>query len=283
MKPVPRHLLRRLAAEALLEDLGPGDATTTAVIPAGLRARGEILARRPLVASGVDVAAACFLILDPEAEIVFAAREGDAVAAGGRLLEVKGRARALLSAERAALNFLGRLGGIATLTRRYVEAAGTGRAAIFDTRKTTPGMRALEKRAVAAGGGANHRSGLWDAVLIKDNHVDLAGGIGRAVARAREGTGGRLPVEVEVRSLAELREALEAGADAVLLDNFTPRALAEAVSAARGRALVEVSGGVGLDSVREIAALGVDRISVGALTHSAPAADLTMRITTWTT
>jgi len=231
----------------------------------------------------MDAAILTFRSLDARAAVLSAARDGDLLDAGDRLLEIAGGARAILSAERTALNFLGRLCGIATLTRRFVEASAPHRAVVADTRKTTPTLRPLEKYAVAVGGGGNHRMGLYDAVLIKDNHVDLAGGIAPALARAREALGGRLPVEIEVRDVRELAEAIEAGADAVLLDNFAPVDLPGAVALARGRTLIEVSGGVRLENVAEIAALGVDRISIGALTHSAPSADLTMRITTWKT
>jgi nicotinate-nucleotide pyrophosphorylase (carboxylating) len=277
MTRVPLHLLARLVAEALQEDLGPGDVTTSSIVPGDWRAAGRIRTRGAIVVSGIDAALATFRRLDPGLRVMSAVADGSRVAPGGLLLEVEGPAAALLSGERTALNFLGRLCGIATLTRTFVDAAAPHPAAIADTRKTTPGLRLLEKRAVTAGGGTNHRFGLWDALLIKDNHVDLAGGITAAIARARQGSPGR-PVEVEVRSAAELEEALTAGVEAVLLDNFGRADLAAAVRRVAGRALVEVSGGVKAEDVREIAALGVDRISVGALTHSAPAADLTMEI-----
>jgi nicotinate-nucleotide pyrophosphorylase (carboxylating) len=283
MEPVPRHLLARVVADTLREDLGPGDVTTEAVIDGELSARAEIRARSEMVLAGLDAAILCFRTLDPEVEAVPAARDGEVIPREGIVLRLSGRARALLSGERSALNFLGRLSGIATLTNRYVEAARPHTVAITDTRKTTPTLRALEKYAVAMGNGTNHRFGLWDAILIKDNHVDLAGGVPAAVTRAREASPASLPVEVEVRSLDELQEALEAGADAVLLDNFSLESLESAVRMARGRALLEVSGGVRLDSIGTIAAMGVDRISIGALTHSATAADLTMRMKTWTT
>lgn len=276
--PLPAHLLARVVAEALREDLGPGDVTTQAVVPAALRGTGEILARDRTIVAGIDAAAMAFRLLDPEAVLETDTADGREVRAGGRILSITGRAGALLTAERTALNFLGRLCGIATLTRRYVEAALPHHPAIADTRKTTPTLRLLEKHAVAAGGGANHRMGLWDAILIKDNHVDLAGGVRAAIERARAGAPG-MAVEIEVRDHAELEQALEAGAEAVLLDNFDHADLAGAVARARGRALIEVSGGVTLERIPALAALGVDRISIGGLTHSAPAADLTMRIT----
>jgi len=275
-------VLARIVDEALLEDLGPGDVTTDSIVPGETLGTAEIRARESVVAAGAEAAALVFRRLDPGV-LATGAEDGARIEPGGLVMEIKGRARALLTGERTALNLLGRLCGIATMTRRYVDAARAGASRppeIADTRKTTPGLRLLEKGAVAAGGGVNHRFGLWDAVLIKDNHVDLAGGIREAIRRAREGAGAR-PIEVEVRSLAELSEALEARAEMVLLDNFTPEALSEAAGLARGRAKIEVSGGVTLEKIPAIAALGVDRISVGALTHSVACADLTMRITTW--
>jgi nicotinate-nucleotide pyrophosphorylase (carboxylating) len=283
MTTLPPNLLARLVTEALQEDLGPGDVTTGAIVPAGTRARGEILTRGPIVVAGLDAAAATFRQLDPECRVLLASADGQRIEPGGHLLSVEGSARALLSGERTALNFLGRLSGIATLTRAFVQAAAGSGTVITDTRKTTPGLRALEKHAVASGGGTNHRLGLWDALLIKDNHVDLAGGVGRAVALARQAAPGTAAIEVEVRNLAELDEALSAGASMVLLDNFGEADLRAAAAKARGRCLVEVSGGVRLEQVKAIAALGVSRISVGALTHSAPTADLTMRISRMTT
>jgi nicotinate-nucleotide pyrophosphorylase (carboxylating) len=283
MRPVPPHVLTRIVAESLMEDLGPGDVTARFVVEEAAMARAEILARAPMVIAGLDAALLAFRLLDADLEVFFLSSDGEKAGDGDRLLEVGGRARALLSAERTALNFLGRLSGIASLTRRCVEAASPHPVAISDTRKTTPGLRILEKYAVAVGGGSNHRFGLWDAILIKDNHVDLAGGVGAAVSRARERTEGSLPVEVEVRSLEELEEAIDAGTDGVLLDNFSLEDLELAVKKARGRALIEISGGVRLDSIPSLAALGVDRISIGAITHSAPAADLTMRMKTWKT
>jgi len=277
MSAVPRHLLVRAVIEALQEDLGPGDVTTIAVAEADGRARAEILSRGQVVVAGIEPASMAFRLLDPDSRILHAARDGERIEPGGSLMRIAGRAAALLSAERTALNFLSRLSGIATLTRKFVDAAAPHATAIFDTRKTAPGLRLLDKSAVVAGGGTNHRAGLWDAILIKDNHVDLAGGVGRAISLARAKWPGAA-VEVEVRSLAELDEALDAAAETVLLDNFGPPEIAAAVSRVRGRALVEVSGGVGLETVGEIAAMGVDRISVGALTHSAPAADLSMRM-----
>lgn len=282
MRRIPPHLIAGLVREALAEDIGPGDVTTDSCVPGDLRAEATIEARQDLAVAGIAPAIECFRQMDPALSLLHAASDGDALSRGGRLLVVAGRARALLAAERTALNFLAHLSGVATLTRRCVEAVGAHHAAVADTRKTTPTLRLLEKEAVRAGGGASHRAGLWDAVLIKDNHIDLAGGVRAAVERVRDATRGEIPIETEVRSLEELDEALAAGADAVLLDNFTPDDMRSAVERVRGRALVEISGGVRLETIPGIAALGVDRISIGALTHSAPAADLTMRMEPWT-
>jgi len=263
-----------LVQRALAEDLGAGDAPVAATVPAGTRARATVSQKAPGVVFGLDVAKLVFASLDPGA--TFTARVDEGVwRDGGPVLEVEGEAGALLTAERTALNFLGRLSGIATLTARYVQSVdGTG-ARILDTRKTTPGLRALEKAAVAAGGGANHRFGLFDMVLIKENHAAMAGGVGAAVRAARAHAPG-LPLEVECRDLAEVREALAAQAPRILLDNMGPGALREAVALIGGRAETEASGGVSLATVREIAETGLDFVSVGALTHSAPSLDLSL-------
>jgi len=275
----PRAVWIDVVRRALREDLGlGGDITSAAVVPAGTRARGRIVARAPGVVCGVEVAAAAFLELDPGLEIRLSAADGDAVAAGTAVLEVTGRAHPILAAERVALNLLGHLSGIATLTRRFVDAvAGTG-AVIADTRKTLPGLRALEKHAVRCGGGRNLRLRLDDAVLVKDNHLALVGSVSDAVRRAREGVGHAVAVEVEVESLEALEEALAAGADVVLLDNMETSLLAEAVRRARGRAITEASGGIRLETVRAVAETGVDVISVGAITHSAPALDVALEL-----
>jgi nicotinate-nucleotide pyrophosphorylase (carboxylating) len=272
---LPAPLVARAVTEALAEDLGlAGDVTSAATVPAGVRASAVLAARRPGAVAGLALAEAAFRALDPVVRFEPHVGDGAAVAAGDVLARVEGQARALLSAERVALNFLGRLSGIATLTRRYVEAvAGTG-AAIVDTRKTTPGLRAFEKYAVRCGGGRNHRSGLFDAVLIKDNHIAAAGGLAQAVERARAHAGHMLKIEVEVDTLAQLADALRHPIDVVLLDNMTPAQLREAVAVVAGRVLTEASGGVSLETVRAIAETGVDLISVGALTHSAPVLDL---------
>lgn len=276
----PSRALRELARVALLEDVGRGDVTSRLTVGEEARARAFFVAREELVVSGLEAARAVFFEVDPAGEpVAFAALadEGDRVAAGAVLAEVEGPARPILAAERVALNLAMRLSGIATLTSRYVEAvSGTG-AGISDTRKTTPGLRLLEKAAVRAGGGTNHRSGLDDGVLIKDNHLALAGGVTEAVRRARKNVPHLLKVEVEVESLEVLREAIAVGADAVLLDNMTPEQVREAVFLTRREApgmLVEVSGGVSLGSVYAYAEAGPDLVSVGALTHSAPAVDI---------
>ncbi len=267
---------RDLVARALAEDIGTGDVTSRVVVDAHQRARGTLLAKAPLVVAGLDVCAEVFRQCDPD--VVFEVRWGDGghVDAGETLAVVTGRARALLTAERTALNLLQRLSGIATLTAAFVAAAG-GRITVLDTRKTTPLWRALEKYAVRCGGGTNHRFGLDDAILIKDNHKRLAGGITPAVTRALAARTG-LTVEVEVETLAELDEALAAGATAVLLDNFTTYDLRQAIARVGGRARTEISGGVTRDRLPELATTGADVVSVGALTHSAPAVDVSFEL-----
>jgi nicotinate-nucleotide pyrophosphorylase (carboxylating) len=257
----------------LAEDVGEGDVTTEAVVPADARLTASLLLKEEGVLCGLEVAEAVFRELDPELEFEPLARDGETTR--GEIARLSGNARALLTGERTALNLLGRLSGIATLTRRYVDAvAGTG-AQTLDTRKTAPGLRALEKLAVRTGGGTNHRFGLFDAILIKDNHLHLAGGVAEAVRRAQ---GHDAPVEVECETLADVRDALAAGADAILLDNMPPAQLREAVAIVGGRATTEASGGVTLDTVREIAETGVDFVSVGALTHSAHSLDVSMEV-----
>jgi nicotinate-nucleotide pyrophosphorylase (carboxylating) len=267
-------LLDELVARALAEDLGGGDATAEATVPVDARARATVTQKAPGVIYGLGLAEAAFLSLDPGARFHASIREG-VWRAGGEVLVVRGNARALLAAERTVLNFLGRLSGVATLTARCVQAVeGTG-ARILDTRKTTPGLRMVEKAAVHAGGGTNHRIGLFDELLIKENHIAAAGGVGEAVRRARDARP-ELPIEVEVRDLAELDEALAAGAPRIMLDNMDPATLRAAVERTAGRAWLEASGGVSLESLRGIAETGVDFISIGALTHSAPALDLSL-------
>src|SRR5689334_3199733 len=255
----------------LAEDFGEGDLTSDAVVPQDVTAEAAILLKERGVVCGLDVARAVFAELDPNVRFDPSAEDGDQT--DGEIARLEGRARALLGGERLALNLLGRLSGIATLTRRYVDAvAGTG-AEILDTRKTTPGLRLLEKYAVRCGGGRNHRLGLYDAILIKDNHLRLAGSIGAAVARAKSAG---VPVEVECDTLDQVREALAAAADRILLDNMLLPDLREAVRLAAGRTPLEASGGVTLDTVRAIAETGVDFISIGALTHSARSLDVSL-------
>jgi nicotinate-nucleotide pyrophosphorylase (carboxylating) len=270
-------LVRDLVARALAEDLGTGDVTTAATVPPGTTAIAHVRQKAPGVVYGLAGAQEAFLQADPAATFTARVQEG-VWREAGPVFEVHGDAAALLAAERTALNLLGRLSGIATLSARYVRAVqGTG-ATILDTRKTTPGLRLLEKAAVAAGGAANHRIGLYDAVLIKENHAAMAGGVGAAVVAAKAHAPGLL-IEAEVRDLAEIDEALAAGAPRLLLDNMSADELRAAVAHIDGRAETEASGGVNLDTVQEIAGTGVQFISVGALTHSAPALDLSLILT----
>ncbi len=270
--------LSDLVRRALEEDVGPGDVTSKACLPAAQPGRAAIEARVPGVMSGLAAAREVFRQVNPEIVFTALCSDGEAFAAGERLVEVAGPARDLLTAERVALNFLQRLCGIATMTRAYVEAAAGTSAHIVDTRKTTPGLRRLEKAAVRDGGGHNHRFGLYDGVLIKDNHLAAAGGITAAVQAARAAAHHLLKMEVEIERLDQLEEALAAGADVVLLDNMSPAELAEAVRLTAGRALLEASGGVRLETVAEIARTGVDLISSGSLTHSVPSLDLSMEM-----
>lgn len=263
---------RDVVRRALAEDLRGGDVTSEATVDPGQRARGELLVRQECVLAGIDVAAEAFRQRDPGAVVDRRRRDGETCAAGEVIATVEGLAAGLLSAERTALNFLQRLSGIATGARRYVTAAA-GRTTVLDTRKTTPALRALEKYAARAGGVTNHRFGLGDGLLIKDNHVRLAGSIAAAVARARA-AGRGLDVEVEAQSLAEVDEALAAGADVVLIDNLSDERTGQAVARCRGRARTEVSGGVTLARLDALAALRPTSVSVGALTHSAPAVDV---------
>lgn len=274
---LPLLLVERAVATALQEDLGEaGDITTDAIIPASASADAEIVARKPGVIAGLDLAAASFKTLDPDAQFVAEVADGTKVAAGARIARVQGRTRALLSAERVALNFLGHLSGIATLTATYVAAVSGTKARVACTRKTTPGLRALEKYAVRAGGGMNHRFGLDDAVLVKDNHIAAAGGLAPALKQLRARTGHLVKIEVEVDTLDQLDEALHFPIDAVLLDNMDLATLTRAVALVNGRVATEASGGVTLETVRKIAETGVDLISVGTLTHSAPVLDLAL-------
>jgi len=266
-----------LVRYALAEDIGAGDITTNATVQPGTAAQAILLAKSPLVLCGIDVAKAAFRIVDPT--VKFDNFLADGAVLGGskeRIGVIRGSASAILTGERVALNFLQRLSGVAAVTAAFVKAVSGTKARIVDTRKTTPGLRVLEKYAVRTGGGSNHRFGLADGVLIKDNHIVAAGGITSAVTRARELAPHTLRIEVEVKSLSQIDEALGAGADIILLDNMNLSELKRAVELIAGRALAEASGGVTLTSVRAIAECGVDIISVGALTHSAPAADISL-------
>jgi nicotinate-nucleotide pyrophosphorylase (carboxylating) len=268
-------LVEKTVAEALAEDLGEaGDITSVAIVAPSARASGAIAARKPGIVAGLQVAEAAFRTLDENVAFEVLVRDGERVEPGQQIALVAGNARALLTAERVALNFLGHMSGIATLTGAYVEKTSGTRAKIIDTRKTTPGLRALEKLAVRAGGGTNHRFGLFDAILIKDNHIIAAGGIGPALNKAREHAGHMVKVEIEVATLDELREALVHKPDAVLLDNMPVATLKAAVAEVAGRVITEASGGVNLETVRAIAETGIDLISVGSLTHSAPVLDI---------
>lgn len=264
---------------ALAEDLAAGDVTSEAVVPSTLKATARAIAKQPLVLAGGDVFARVFYRVDAGVRVERLVDDGAHVESGTPLFIIEGPARSLLAAERTALNFVQRSAGIATLTARFVAAIPAGaKLRIIDTRKTTPGLRALEREAVRAGGGKNHRDDLGSAVLIKDNHVAIAGGVRNAVLRAKERAAHVTRVEVEVDTLDQLDEALGAEAEVVLLDNFTLADVAEAVRRNRGRALLEVSGGVRLEHIAELAHLGIDVVSLGALTHSAPAADISIEI-----
>jgi nicotinate-nucleotide pyrophosphorylase (carboxylating) len=270
--------LRDIVAAALAEDIGPGDVTSELVIPPDAMACGRFLAKQPGILCGLDVAVECFRQVDPCVQFERLLGEGAPFEAGVDLATVTGPARSLLAAERVSLNFLQHLCGVATLTREFVARAAGTRARIVDTRKTTPGLRQLEKRAVRAGGGYNHRFALYDGILLKDNHIAIAGGITEAVSAARGRAPHTLKIEVEVTSVAQLREALAAGADVALLDNMTLEQMEEAVAHGAGRIMLEASGGISLDNVAAVAATGVDLISVGALTHSARATDISLEL-----
>ncbi len=273
---LPRLLVEPIVRAALLEDLGrAGDLTTDSIVPADARFSGAIVSRQAGTVAGTEAAALAFALLDPAVRVSVLRPDGSPIAPGEAVIALDGPARAILSAERVALNLLCRLSGVATATASLVEAARPhGKARIVCTRKTTPGLRSLEKHAVRAGGGANHRFGLDDAVLIKDNHVAVAGGVVPAVRRARAGIGHLVKIEVEVDTLAQLEEALSVGADAVLLDNMSPETLREAVAMIDGRAVSEASGRISRETVGAVAATGVDLISTGWITHSAPIVDL---------
>lgn len=274
--PLDPARYRELVRRALDEDLGWGDLTSDAVVPSGVNATGRILAKSPCVLAGMDVAAEVFRQVDPGTTLTRHRRDGQNCQPGDVVADVAGSGAALVTAERTALNFLQRLSGIATLTRRFVDA-GHGGITVLDTRKTTPTLRALEKYAVRAGGGVNHRFALDDGILVKDNHIRLAGGVTAAVRAMRAAERGR-PIEVEVQSLDEVDVALESGVDIILVDNMAPDVMREAVRRTRGKAKVEISGSVTLERMAELADTGAEYVSVGALTHSAPAADFSFEI-----
>lgn len=274
LEPQLIECLRR----ALDEDIGTGDVTTDSIVPAGATLRGKIVAKETGIVAGLDIAQNVFLLLDREISFTANVGEGERVASGVVLANLSGSARALLTGERTALNFLGRMSGIATLTRQFVDAVSETAAKILDTRKTAPGLRILDKLAVRRGGGVNHRIGLFDMVMIKDNHIDFAGSITEAVNRVRAAKN-NLEIEVEARTLAHVQEALNLGVGRILLDNMTVEMMRKAVQLNSGRARFEASGNVTLDSVGLIAECGVDFISVGALTHSARAFDVSLK---WT-
>jgi nicotinate-nucleotide pyrophosphorylase (carboxylating) len=269
---MPLEILATIRA-ALAEDIGPGDITSNSIIPAEAAMRGQIIAKQDGVVAGLDVARAAYRMVDEQVDFRPQVDEGERVRNRQVLAFITGRTRSLLTTERTALNFLGRISGIATLTRTFVEAVTGTKAVILDTRKTAPGLRWVDKLAVRRGGGQNHRIGLYDMVLIKDNHIDFAGSITHAVQRARNGAPG-LMIEVEARTLEHVREALGLGVERILLDNMTPETMAEAVQMTTGRAKLEASGNVTLETVRTIAETGVDYISIGGLTHSARVFDM---------
>jgi nicotinate-nucleotide pyrophosphorylase (carboxylating) len=268
------HQVRHLIQASIEEDLGRGDVTTEATIAEHVISRARLITKQEIVLAGMDVFAAVYATVDDTVHIKPAHKEGDLLSAGAVIAVLEGRARSLLAGERVALNFLQRLSGIATVTRQYVEAVRGYGVGIIDTRKTTPGWRLLEKYAVRVGGGKNHRHDLGDGVLIKDNHIAAAGGIKPAVDMARQHSHHLLRIEVEVETLEQVEEALQAGAEVIMLDNMSPAMLAEGVKIIGKRAIVEASGGMNLETVTAVACTGVDLISVGKLTHSAPAADI---------
>jgi nicotinate-nucleotide pyrophosphorylase (carboxylating) len=275
LSPLPRLIVEPLVRNALLEDLGlAGDITSAAVIPADHRSVVVMAAREPGVIAGLDAAELAFQLVDPAIVMKRQVQDGAAVAPGDIIATIDGPSRGLLTAERTALNFLGHLSGIASVTAKIAAAISGTKASVACTRKTTPGLRALEKYAVRAGGGMNHRFALYDAVLIKDNHIAVAGGVREAIRSAKAGVGHLVKIEVEVDTLEQLREVMDEGVDAVLLDNMTPERLREAVEIVAGRAITEASGRINPETAPAIAATGVDLISVGWLTHSAPVLDI---------
>ena len=272
MKPLHPEILETIQ-RALAEDIGPGDATSNSILPAEADMQGQIIAKQEGVIAGLDVAEAVYMTFDPQVDYETLAEEGARVTDRQVVAKVKGPARSLLTAERTALNFLGRMSGIATLTQSFVDAVSGTKAVILDTRKTAPGLRMVDKLAVVRGGGQNHRIGLFDMILIKDNHIDFAGSLGEAVTRARAAHSG-LEIEVEARTLEHVETALKLRVERILLDNMSQEMMTEAVRITNGRAKLEASGNVNLETVRRIAETGVDYISIGALTHSAKVFDV---------
>jgi nicotinate-nucleotide pyrophosphorylase (carboxylating) len=265
---------------ALQEDIGPGDITTDNLVPADLKGFGFVVAKESFVVAGLDIAQKVFQRLDPDIRFHSDCIDGDSIDIGRRVFEISGKLRVLLTGERTALNFMQRLSGIATSARVYMDQLGAARIRLVDTRKTTPGWRILEKYAVRVGGACNHRMGLYDGVLIKDNHIAVCGGVGQAIRRARKNVSHLVKIEVEVSDLAGVKEALDAGADVIMLDNMNLEQIAEAAAFIHGKAVVEVSGGITRKDLSALAGAGVDIISVGALTHSAVAVDMSMQIQT---
>lgn len=273
-----QNAVDKIIRRALAEDLGPGDLTTDAVIQPETMGQAVLIAKQAIVLAGLSVFRRTFEILSPEVRFSLSFKDGDRVDRGAEICGVSAPVQAILKAERTALNFLQRMSGIATLTGKYVEQVKDYKARVLDTRKTTPGLRVLDKYAVRLGGGYNHRFGLYDGILIKDNHIQAAGSITRALALCREAAPHVLKIEIEVENQEGVAEALEAGADIIMLDNMSLDEIEKAVERVGGGCLIEVSGNVGLDNIKQIAATGVDLISVGALTHSAPAADLSLKL-----
>ena len=263
---------------ALKEDLGPGDITTSAIVDPSIKGKARLLAKEEIVLAGIEVFSKVFSLLDTEITVEWNYQDGDMVPNGDYIGIVKGLMGGILTGERTALNFLQHLSGIATLTRKYVERIGSSQVRVIDTRKTTPGLRILEKYAVRVGGGFNHRFGLFDGILIKDNHIAVAGSIPEALARIKSNIPHTLKIEVEVNDIRGLKEAIKAGADAVLLDNMSLEEIREAVSIAGGRVLLEASGGISLETIEKISKTGINLISVGAITHSAKSVDISLEV-----
>lgn len=275
---IPHIRLRKLIREALEEDIGSGDVTTLAVLTGDETGTAEASAKEDIIVAGIDIFREVFLLTDKEIQFLPERKDGQSVNKSGVIAHISGKLASILSAERVALNIFQRMCGIATLTKKYVDRISGTKAKILDTRKTMPGLREFDKYAVKIGGGYNHRMGLYGGVLIKDNHISAAGGISNAVDRALNNIPPALKIEVEVKNVTEVEEALSAGVDIIMLDNMTPDDMKQAVSLINGKALIEASGGVTLSNVRDYAETGVDFISIGAITHSAPAADISLNI-----